>query len=363
MKKALFIDRDGALVIEPPNNIPLDSLEKLQYYPGVFRGLSEIAHQLDWELVMITGHKGERPGSFPEESFSTVQEKIIQTFGNEGIVFSDILVDRGLYDDNATGGKPRAGLFSKYLYGDYNLSNSYVIGDREADIQLASDIGAQGIFIGEKCALKTALTTKSWEEIYSLLRVKPRKAWRKRITGETQIELEINLDGTGMSSIATGLGFFDHMLEQIAKHGSMDIKIVVNGDLNIDEHHTIEDVAITLGEAFREALGYGRGIERYGFLLPMDDCLAQVAIDFGGRPWLIWDTDFRREMVGGMPTEMFSHFFKSFSDAAKCNLNIKSEGENEHHKIEAIFKSFAKAIKMAKNRTDNYQVPSTKGIL
>lgn len=363
MKKVLFIDRDGTIVIEPPVDYQLDSLEKLEFYPGVFGGLSKIANELDYELVMVTNQDGLGTASFPEETFWPAQNKIIDAFKNEGILFNEILIDKSFPEDNAPTRKPRTGLLNKYIYGDYDLANSYVIGDRVTDIQLAQNLGAQGIFIGKKCETETALTTESWEELYQFLKGKPRQAEKKRRTNETDIQIFVNLDGNGKSNISTGLGFFDHMLEQLSKHGGIDLDINVKGDLEIDEHHTIEDVAICLGETFLDALGSKKGIERYGFLLPMDDCLSQVAIDFGGRPWLVWETSFKREMIGEMPTEMFMHFFKSFSDGARCNLNIKSEGENEHHKIESIFKAFAKAIKMAIKQTNDYSIPSTKGVL
>jgi len=363
MKKVLFIDRDGTLITEPPLDFQVDSLEKLEFYPGVFGGLSKIAHELDYELVMVTNQDGLGTNSFPEETFWPAQNKLIQAFENEGIRFDEILIDKSFPEDNAPTRKPRTGLLNKYIYGAYDLANSFVIGDRNTDIQLAQNLTAQAIFIGDTCELETALTTKSWEEIYRFLKAKPRTAQRTRATKETNIQIEINLDGTGKNDISTGLGFFDHMLEQLAKHGLIDLNISVDGDLEIDEHHTIEDVAIALGEVFSDALGTKKGIERYGFLLPMDDCLAQVAIDFGGRPWLVWEADFQREIIGEMPTEMFMHFFKSFSDGAKCNLNIQAEGTNEHHKIESIFKAFAKAIKMAIQRTNDYSIPSTKGIL
>jgi len=363
MKKVLFIDRDGTIVIEPPVDYQLDSLEKLVFYPGVFGGLSKIASELDYELVMVTNQDGLGTSSFPEDTFWPAQNKIIQAFENEGVKFREILIDKSFPEDNASTRKPRTGLLNKYIYGDYDLENSYVIGDRVTDIQLAENLDAKGIFIGDQCELPTALTTKSWEEIYQFLKAIPRVTEKVRKTNETDIRIAINLDGIGKSSISTGLGFFDHMLEQLSKHGGIDLDINVKGDLEIDEHHTIEDVAICLGETFLEALGSKKGIERYGFLLPMDDCLSQVAIDFGGRPWLVWECSFKREMIGEMPTEMFMHFFKSFSDGAKCSLNIKAEGENEHHKIESIFKAFAKAIKMAVKQTNDYSIPSTKGVL
>ena len=301
--------------------------------------------------------------SFPEETFWPAQNKILEAFTNEGVDFDEICIDKSFPEDNAPTRKPRTGLLNKYLYGNYCLEDSFVIGDRASDIELAKNLNAQGIFIGNENMPDAVLSTTNWREIYQFLKSNPRRAKRVRKTSETDIAVEINLDGNGPSIISTGLGFFDHMLTQISKHGSMELSIEVKGDLEIDEHHTIEDVAITLGETFAQALGAKKGIQRYGFLLPMDDCLAQVAIDFGGRPWLVWDVEFTREMIGDVPTEMFMHFFKSFSDGAKCNLNIKAEGSNEHHKIESIFKSFAKAIKMAVEKTNNYSIPSTKGIL
>jgi len=362
MKKALFIDRDGTLVIEPPVDYQLDSLEKLEFYPGVFQWLARIATEMDYELVMVTNQDGLGTDSFPEETFWPAQNKVIQAFKNEGVEFSEILIDKSFPEDNAPTRKPRTGLMNQYIHGNYDLANSFVIGDRATDVELAINLKSQAIFVGEQNK-DAALSTTDWSEIYQFLKAIPRKGRVSRITNETSIEVEVNLDGNGKSKLDTGIGFFDHMLEQISRHGNIDLDVKVKGDLEIDEHHTIEDVAITLGEAFVKALGVKKGIERYGFLLPMDDCLVQVALDFGGRPWLMWDAEFKREMVGEMPTEMFMHFFKSFSDAAKCNLNIKAEGENEHHKIEAIFKAFAKAIKMAVSKTENYNIPSTKGTI
>ncbi len=362
MKKVLFIDRDGTLVIEPPIDYQLDSLEKLEFYPGVFQYLSRIAKELNYELVMVTNQDGLGTSSFPEETFWPAQNKIINAFENEGIVFTDIIIDKTMPAENAPTRKPGTALLTQYMSGNYDLKNSFVIGDRITDVQLAKNLGCGAVFLGEKIN-EAELSTKDWAAIYSFLKSKPRKATVLRKTNETNIEVTINLDGTGKSALNTGLGFFDHMLEQIAKHGNLDISVEVKGDLHIDEHHTIEDVAITLGEVFLKALDNKKGIERYGFLLPMDDCLAQVAIDFGGRPWLVWDAEFTREKIGEMPTEMFMHFFKSFSDTAKCNLNIKAEGDNEHHKIESIFKAFAKAVKMAVSKTDNFTIPSTKGTL
>ena len=363
MKKVLFIDRDGTLVIEPPIDQQLDSLEKLEYYPGVFQHLSRIVKELNYELVMVTNQDGLGTASFPEETFWPAHNKIIEAFKNEGIEFSEVLIDRSFSHENTLGRKPGTGMLTHYLKGNYDLENSYVIGDRATDLELAKNMRCKAIFLGKDENEGAVLSTESWGDIYTLLKEQPRNAKVTRSTSETKISIELNLDGTGKSTLNTGLGFFDHMLEQIAKHGNMDLSVQVKGDLHIDEHHTIEDVAITLGETFLKALGDKKGIERYGFLLPMDDCLAQVAIDFGGRPWLVWDATFTREKIGEMPTEMFMHFFKSFSDHAKCNLNIKAEGENEHHKIEAIFKAFAKAIKMAVGKTNSFSIPSTKGIL
>jgi imidazoleglycerol-phosphate dehydratase/histidinol-phosphatase len=350
------------LVIEPPVDLQLDSLEKLEFYPSVFQGLSKIVRELDYELVMVTNQDGLGTASFPEDTFWPAHNKMLQAFKNEGITFSEIIIDRSFPNENLPTRKPGTALLTHFIKGNYDLANSYVIGDRLTDVQLAENLGCKSVFIGAKCQTAT-LVTQDWEAIYRYLKQLPRAAIVNRKTNETNISITINLDGTGQSNINTGLGFFDHMLDQLARHGGIDLAINVLGDLHIDEHHTIEDTALALGEAFLQALGRKKGIERYGFLLPMDDCLAQVAIDFGGRPWLVWEADFKREKVGEMPTEMFLHFFKSFSDTAKCNLNIKAEGSNEHHKIEAIFKAFAKAIKMAVKQTDNYNIPSTKGIL
>ncbi len=362
-KKVLFIDRDGTLVIEPPIDFQLDSLEKLEYYPGVFQYMARIAKELEYELVMVTNQDGLGTASFPENTFWPAQHKIIQAFKNEGIVFSEVFIDRSFPEQNLNTRKPGIGMLTQYIKGNYDLENSFVIGDRLTDVQLAQNLGCKAIYINKATSEDAVLNTESWQEIYNFLKDIPRSATVIRKTSETEIAVKISLDGSGKSRISTGVGFFDHMLEQISKHGFLDIDIQVKGDLHIDEHHTIEDVAITLGEAFLQALSQKKAIERYGFLLPMDDCLAQVAIDFGGRPWLVWDAAFKREMIGGMPTEMFMHFFKSFTDAAKCNLNIKADGENEHHKIESIFKAFAKAIKMAVAKNENYSIPSTKGIL
>lgn len=362
MKKALFIDRDGTLVVEPPIDFQLDSLEKLEFIPGVFQYLSKIAIELDYELVMVTNQDGLGTSSFPEDTFWPTQNKIIEAFKNEGIEFSEVFIDRSFPEENSPYRKPRTGMLTQYIKGDYDLEQSFVIGDRATDIELAQNLGAKGIFIGELND-DAVLSTLKWSEIYQFLATEPRIGKTFRKTNETEISVEVNLDGSGKSTVSTGLRFFDHMLEQIAKHGNLDLTIDVKGDLDIDEHHTIEDLALTLGDCFKNALGSKKAIERYGFLLPMDDCLAQVAIDFGGRPWIEWNVEFKREMIGDMPTEMFFHFFKSFSDQARCNLNIKAEGENEHHKIESIFKAFAKAIKQAVSKGDNFSIPSTKGIL
>jgi imidazoleglycerol-phosphate dehydratase/histidinol-phosphatase len=371
MKKVLFIDRDGVLIIEPPDE-QIDSLEKLEFFPGVFSGLSKIAASGNYELVMVTNQDGLGTKSFPEETFWPAHNKLLKSLENEGIKFSNIFIDKSFASENKPTRKPGTGMLTEFFNGEYDLKNSFVIGDRLTDVQLAKNLGAKGIFINDgslvdKLKLQEleehcVLITKSWEEIFQFVIKGSRKASVRRTTKETDIEIEVNLDGEGKADIKTGLGFFDHMLDQLARHGNTDLKIHVKGDLHIDEHHTIEDTALALGEAYLKALGDKRGIERYGFCLPMDDCLAQVAIDFGGRPWIVWETEFKREKIGEMPTEMFYHFFKSFSDTSKCNLNVKAEGTNEHHKIEAIFKAFAKAIKMAVKKEGN-QLPTTKGTL
>ena len=378
MKKVLFIDRDGTLAIEPPLDYQLDSFEKLEFYPKVFQYLGKIAKELDFELVMVTNQDGLGTDSFPEATFWPVHNFLIKTFKKEGIVFTEQIIDKTFSKDNASTRKPNTGLLTHYFSETYDLENSFVIGDRLTDIELAKNLGAKGILINnnntegedeitvakEEIKQFIALETNDWSAIYEFLKVKERTGSSTRNTNETKIEIDVNLDGTGKSTIATGIAFFDHMLDQIARHGQLDLNIQVQGDLEVDEHHTIEDTAIALGELFAKTLGNKLGIERYGFCLPMDDCLAQVAIDFGGRNWLVWEADFKREMVGKMPTEMFMHFFKSFTDGAKCNLNIKAEGTNEHHKIEAIFKAFAKAIKMAVKRdVEKMILPSTKGML
>ncbi|WP_299122932.1 bifunctional histidinol-phosphatase/imidazoleglycerol-phosphate dehydratase HisB [uncultured Winogradskyella sp.] len=377
MKPVLFIDRDGTLIREPADE-QIDSFEKLEFYPKVFQYLSKIAKELNFEIVMITNQDGLGTAVYPEDTFWPVHNFMLKTFETEGVVFKEQFIDRTFAKDNAPTRKPNTGLLTKYFSEDYDLENSFVIGDRLTDVELAKNLGAKGIFINDNTNLGTdevtvsnneleqyiALETNDWETIYRFLKTADRVGQIERNTNETKIKIDLNLDGTGKSTIDTGIAFFDHMLDQIARHGQLDLNIIVNGDLEVDEHHTIEDTAIALGEVFAMTLGNKLGIERYGFCLPMDDCLAQVAIDFGGRNWLVWDAEFKREMIGKMPTEMFYHFFKSFTDGAKCNLNIKVEGTNEHHKIEAIFKAFAKAIKMAvKQDVEKMILPSTKGML
>lgn len=377
MKPVLFIDRDGTLIKEPADE-QIDSFEKLEFYPKVFQYLSKIAKELNFEIVMITNQDGLGTDVYPEDSFWPVHNFVLKTFEAEGVIFKEQFIDRTFAKDNAPTRKPNTGLLTKYFSEAYDLTNSYVIGDRLTDIELAKNLGAKGIFINDNTHLGTeevtvsnseldafiALETNDWGQIYKFLKTTERIGTIERNTNETKIKIDLNLDGTGKSAIDTGIAFFDHMLDQIARHGQMDLNIKVDGDLDVDEHHTIEDTAIALGEVFATTLGNKLGIERYGFALPMDDCLAQVALDFGGRNWLVWDAKFKRELIGKMPTEMFYHFFKSFTDGAKCNLNIKVEGTNEHHKIEAIFKAFAKAIKMAvKQDVEKMILPSTKGML
>ncbi len=376
-KKVLFIDRDGTIIKETEDE-QIDSFEKLVFYPKSLTYLPKIAQELSYELVMITNQDGLGTSSMPEEDFWPVHNFIMKTFENEGVKFDKVVIDKTFAKDNAPTRKPNTGLVTEYFSDEYDLENSFVIGDRLTDIELAKNLGSKGIFINDHTNLGTeeitvkrdeldrfiALETNDWQRIYEFLKLDNRVAEIKRTTNETDIYIKLNLDGTGRSEINTGINFFDHMLDQIARHGQMDLTINVKGDLEVDEHHTIEDTAIALGEVFSEALGNKLGIERYGFCLPMDDSLAQVAIDFGGRNWLVWDADFKREMIGKMPTEMFYHFFKSFTDGAKANLNVKVEGDNEHHKIEAIFKAFAKAIKVAVKRdADKMILPSTKGML
>lgn len=376
-RKVLFIDRDGTLILEPEDE-QIDGFDKLEFYPRAFKYMEKIAKELDYELVMITNQDGLGTDIFPEDTFWPVHDFVLKSFENEGVVFDEVFIDKTFPEDNAETRKPKTGFLTKYFTDHYDLENSFVIGDRLTDVELAKNLGSQGIFINNNTQLGTsevstdtqelekyiALETNDWEKIYEFLRLNNRTAEIHRKTNETDVRIVLNLDGTGHGKISTGLAFFDHMLDQLARHGQMDLDIEVNGDLEVDEHHTIEDTGIALGEVFYQALGDKLGIERYGFCLPMDDCLAQVALDFGGRNWLVWEADFKREKVGDMPTEMFHHFFKSFTDGAKANLNIQAEGTNEHHKIEAIFKAFAKSIKMAiKRDTKKMVLPSTKGML
>ncbi len=362
MKKVLFIDRDGT-IIEEPEDEQTDSFEKLIFLPGAISCLSKIAKETDYEMVMVTNQDGLGTKSFPEKSFWPVHNKMLEILRGEGIEFSEIFIDRTLPSQNAPTRKPGTAMLVKYLAKGIDMNSSYVIGDRMTDIELAKNLGCKAIFFSRKDSAEAVLCTTDWNDICRYLKQIPRTTKLERITSETQILVEINLDGSGKSNIDTGIGFFNHMLEQIVRHGNIDLIVQVNGDLDIDEHHTVEDVAIALGEAVLKSLGGKKGIERYSFVLPMDDCLAQVALDFGGRPWIVWEVEFLREKIGEMPSEMFFHFFKSFSDSAKCNLNIKAEGNNEHHKIESIFKAFAKSIKMAVKKTDNFKLPSTKGRL
>ncbi len=374
MKKVLFIDRDGTIIWEPPTDFQVDSLEKLEFLPKVISNLRKIAEEAEYELVMVTNQDGLGTASFPEDTFWPAHNKMLKMLEGENVRFAAIHIDRHFPEDNSPERKPGTGMLKRYFGDMYDLANSYVIGDRITDIQLAVNLGAKAIFIGEQQAVEgldpaqekaLSLVTTDWDAIYERVKLNDRVANVERNTKETRITIGLNLDGTGRSSIHTGLGFFDHMLDQVAKHGGVDLDIHVDGDLHIDEHHTIEDTGLALGEAFRQALGDKKGVARYGFLLPMDEALAQVAIDFSGRPWLVWNAEFRREKVGDMPTEMFHHFFKSFSDTSLSNINIKVEGANEHHKIESIFKGFAKAIKMAVKRDLSalHILPSTKGVL
>ncbi|MFD0988699.1 bifunctional histidinol-phosphatase/imidazoleglycerol-phosphate dehydratase HisB [Mariniflexile jejuense] len=377
MKKVLFIDRDGTLIKEPADE-QVDSFEKLIFYPKVFQFLGKICKELDYEIIMVTNQDGLGTPDNPSEKFWPIHNFVINTFKNEGIEFKEVYIDETYAKDNAPTRKPNTGLLTKFFSEDYDLKNSFVIGDRLTDIELAKNLGSKGIFINDETNLGTneitvkreelnpyiALESNDWEAIYNFLKLEDRVQEITRNTNETQIYIKLNLDGSGKNDIDTGLSFFDHMLDQIGRHGAMDLTVKVNGDLEVDEHHTIEDTMIAMGELFNKALGNKLGIERYGFCLPMDDCLAQVAVDFGGRNWLEWDAEFKREKIGDMPTEMFYHLFKSFTDGAKCNLNIKAEGTNEHHKIEGIFKAFAKAMKMAVKRDSNKMfLPSTKGVL
>lgn len=399
MQKILFIDRDGTLIVEPQPDQQVDSLEKLEFVPGAIFALARLVRETDYELVLVTNQDGLGTASFPEEDFWPAQEKMLKTLENEGIKFRSVHIDRSFPADGLPTRKPGTAMLTEYLNGTVDLSQSYVIGDRLTDVQLAKNLGAKAIFLrhlddpaGHESAID--LVAGHWEEIYRYLQLPPRRVSHRRTTRETDIAIDLNLDGAGQSSIHTGIGFFDHLLDQLARHGSLDLTITARGDLHIDEHHTIEDTALALGEAFALALSDKRGLERYGFaeypthapaetpfsrtgedrplpalpiphaVLPMDDALAQVALDFGGRPWLVWSGEFRREKIGEMPTEMFFHFFKSFSDTARCNLNIWVEGQNEHHKIEVVFKAFARAVKQAVQRDpSNRQLPTTKGQL
>ncbi len=379
-KKILVIDRDGTLIKEAPPTYQMDDFSKLEFYPDMFKYLRKIAEELDYTFVMATNQDGLGTHLFPADTFWPVHNFMMKALSNENIHFSEVLIDPTLPEDNAPTRKPRTGMFTQYIDNDdYDTDNSFVIGDRITDMELAANLGCKGLWLNNHPALGAVeldttveqlrkntivVETDNWADIYKYLKLPARRVVHERNTNETKISVDINLDGTGKASIHTGLGFFDHMLEQIARHGNIDLNITCNGDLHIDEHHSIEDTGIALGEAIAKALGSKKGIERYAFVLPMDECLAQVAIDFGGRNWIVWDAAFKREKIGEMPTEMFFHFFKSFSDAAKCNLNIKVEGDNEHHKIESIFKAFAKCIKQAAKRDiNNNALPSTKGML
>ncbi len=363
-KRILFIDRDGTILHEPPTDYQVDSLEKLEFLPYAISALQFVVQNSDYHLVMVTNQDGLGTDSFPEDTFWPAQNKMLKQLEIEGVKFDEIIIDKTFEHEGKNTRKPGIGLLKHFLSEEYDLENSYVIGDRKTDVQLAENLGAQSIFIGEDYE-KATLSSKDWREIARYLVLPAREASINRKTNETDTSIALNLDGQGRAEVDTGLKFFDHMLDQLGKHGGLDLSITVKGDLEVDEHHTIEDTALALGEAFKKALGNKKGVYRYGFLLPMDDSLAQVAIDFGGRPWINWNAEFKREKVGDMPTEMFFHFFKSFSDAAQCNLDIKVEGDNEHHKIEAIFKGWARAIKMAVKRDESrlQDLPSTKGTL
>ncbi len=362
MKKVLFIDRDGTIITEPANE-QVDSILELQFLPGVITALSKIAKETDYEMVMVTNQDGLGTDLFPEDTFWPAHNKMLQILKGEGVEFAEIFIDRTYPEDNAPTRKPGTGMLIKYLARGIDLVSSFVIGDRITDLQFAKNLGCKAIYINSNKHPDAMLSTTNWYDIGRYLTAIPRTAFVQRKTRETSVSVEVNLDGSGISVISTLIGFFDHMLGQIARHGEIDLLINASGDTEVDYHHTVEDVAIALGEGIYTALGSGKGIGRYGFLLPMDDSLAQVAVDLGGRPWLVWNVKFNREKIGEMPTEMFFHFFKSFSDSAKCNLNIKAEGENEHHKIEAIFKAFAKTLKMAVAKSGNFNIPSTKGSL
>jgi imidazoleglycerol-phosphate dehydratase/histidinol-phosphatase len=362
MTKVLFIDRDGTIIVEPADK-QLDSFDKLEFMPGVITALAMISKETDYELVMVTNQDGLGSDSFPERTFWPVHNKLISILDGEGVIFKEVFIDRTLPEEKSPTRKPGTALLSRYLATGIDLSASFVIGDRLTDLQFATNLGCKAIFISREISEAAILSTDDWNDVYRYLRFLPRVSSVKRKTSETKIEVGINLDGTGKSNIGTGIGFFDHLLEQISKHSGVDLTIKAVGDITRDEHHTIEDVAIAFGEALSKALGKKIGIERYAFVLPMDDCLAQVAIDLGGRSWLVWEAGFLREKIGNISTEMFSHFFRSFCDAAKCNINIKAEGENEHHKIEAVFKSFGRTLGLAVRKTGNSGIPSTKGSL
>ncbi len=370
MQKILFLDRDGTIIVEPQPDQQVDSLAKLEFVSGVLFALARLVRETDYALVLVTNQDGLGTATFPEDTFWPAQEKMLVTLANEGIHFQAVHIDRSFPHEHLPTRKPGTAMLADYLTGGVDLANSYVIGDRLTDLELAKNLGTQCIFLqlaDNQVVVENApgqWVLPSWEAIYQHLRLPPRRVQHQRTTRETNISIDLNLDGTGQSQIQTGLGFFDHMLDQLARHGQFDLTLRTVGDLHIDEHHTIEDTALALGEAFGRVLGDKRGMERYGFTLPMDDILAQVVLDFGGRPWLVWEATFQRERIGEMPTEMFFHFFKSFSDAARCNLHIRAEGQNEHHKIEAIFKAFAKALKMAVRRDPhNRELPTTKGII
>jgi len=374
MKKVLFIDRDGTLIKEPPIDFQVDSLEKLEFMPAVFRNLYYIRKYTDFELVIVSNQDGMGTPSFPEKDFALPHEKFLEAFANEGVTFDRIHIDPSMPEDKAPTRKPETGMLTGYMNGDYDLAGSFVIGDRETDLQLAKNLACRAIWFQSEARINElkdkgfegvcALVSDDWNQVSSFLRAEERKVRHERNTRETQIRIELSPDGSGKSAIATGIGFLDHMLDQIARHGAMDLLVQVNGDLEVDEHHTIEDTALALGEALAQALEDKRGLERYGFVLPMDDAEASVSIDLGGRPWLVWEAEFKREKIGEFPTEMFYHFFKSFSDAARCNLHIRVSGQNEHHKAEAIFKAFARALKQALKRDPAVEaIPTTKGIL
>ncbi len=362
MKRVLFIDRDGTVILEPPDK-QIDAWEKLQFYPGVITALGKIVRELEFDLVMVTNQDGLGTEAFPEETFWPIHNFVLKTLEGEGIRFKEVLIDRSVPEDNAPTRKPRTGLVQHYLNGEYDLQHSFVIGDRTTDVEFARNLGAGAIFLGETPVEGAVLSTTRWDDVYRFLKNRDRQVTHRRQTLETDVQLTLNLDGEGRHAIRTGLGFFDHMLDQLVRHSGVDLELTVTGDLHVDEHHTIEDTAIALGETFRAALGSKKGLTRYGFVLPMDDALAQVALDFSGRSWLVWEVDFRREKIGDVPTEMFFHFFKSFCDAAGLNLNIQASGQNEHHKIEAVFKAVGRAMRQALQRNANQGVPSTKGML